>query len=44
MSALYLYMVIRRCKDAIIFVDSDFYACVFYETLGFWFYLTISIH
>jgi len=32
LSILYGYMVIRRCKDAIIFDNSVFYATIFYET------------
>ena len=39
-----MYIVVRRCKDAIIFDDSVLYASIFYETLGFWLYLTISAH
>jgi hypothetical protein len=44
LAALYAYMCIRRCKDALIFDTSVFFAFLFYETLSFWLYLIISMH
>jgi hypothetical protein len=44
LAALYFYMIARRCKDAIIFDNSVFYATIVYETLGFWLHINVSIH
>ena len=44
LAALYAYMIALRCKDAIIFNTSVFFASLFYEVLGFWLYLIVAIH
>jgi hypothetical protein len=44
LAALYAYICIRRCKDALIFDTSVFFAFLFYEVLSFWLYLVISLH
>ena len=44
LASLYFYMIARRCKDAIIFDNSVFYATIVYETLGFWLHINVSIH
>lgn len=44
LAAVFGYNFVRRCKDAVLFDTSIFFAYLFYETLIFWLYLIISMH